>query len=515
MPAGILVKSSPVKGLNLRKPSIQLDAEEALYLDNLLPTSSGVELRAGYQEIVTGIGAPVITIAPYVGSDINDSKAFAFNSKGEIYDSSISTDKPEPLAVTEQIDGVWDYTNSQGGDENFLVMVSPRGGFWTYSKRTGLVRREITGDGEGKKFSGVFNWKDRIWLIESESSKAYYLESNAIQGAAKVFDFGGVMNSGGYLSYGSDWTFNAGKDIDDYLVLVTTAGEVIVYSGYDPTDAQTFQLKGVWYVGKTPYGNKCFTAFGGDLFIMSSLGVVAVSKLVNGGVANDYQVVSANIQPKLREIFSIYSNNYGWEMETVYNQNYLFLKCPVNSSGQFNHWIMNLQTGAWATISGVPMNCSSRVMDSVYFGTDDGKVCKAFVGDRDGTQRDGSGGEPVIGRFISGFDDYGSPTNLKAWQLARPVLVSTDAPSLSIKIITEYGEKMNDPLNPLPDSSGKSIWDLSHWDEAVFSGGIGTYSAWIGLAGLGYYGALAVAIKGKSSTQYISTHITANTGGVI
>lgn len=504
----------PVKGLNFRAPAISLDSQEALVLDNVLPQPSNGELRAGYVEHVVNIPGSVNYIASFVGNLFEDSRIFAFNDTGDVYDVTYETVTPEVVATTQQVDGMWDSTNSQGPVENFLILVSPAGGYWTYSKGEGFKQRTITGDGADKQFSAVFNWKDRVWLIEENSTNAYYLDIGAVEGPAHKFNFGPVMNQGGYLSFGSNWTFNAGYDIDDYLVLVTTAGEVIVYKGYDPTDIQTFQLQGVWYVGRTPRGNQSFTTFGGELYILSALGVVPVSKLVNGGVANDYQVVSAKIQPQLNAVFQDYKDNFGWEMETFYNRNFLMLKTPIKTSGKYSYWVMNVQTGAWGTISGMPMNCTTQVVDDIYFGTTDGKVCRAFVGDTDGASIDGNPGRPIKGTYMGGFNDYGDPTHLKIWQLARPVFLASDRPSVGVKIITEY-ESPLPATDAVSSSEAGGRFDVDAWNQCVWSGGTNTYTGWVGLNGMGYYGAAAIVFTGPSGTKYISSNATLTLGGVM
>ena len=248
---------------------------------------------------------------------------------------------------------------------------------------------------------------------------------------------------------------------------------------------------------------------------MSALGVVPVSKLVNGGVANDYQVVSAKIQPELTKVFSEYAGAFGWELETFYNRNFLMVKTPTKTSGKNSYWVMNVQTGAWGTISGMPMNCTSQVVDDIFFGTTDGRVCRAFVGDTDGASIDGTPGRPVIGTYMGGFNDYGIPTNLKTWQLARPVLLADDTPSVGASIVTEYEAALPAIDASVTGDGSGGRFDVNAWNQCVWAGGTNTYSAWVGLQGLGYYGAFAMRFTGPSGTQYISTNVTLTTGGVM
>ena len=516
MPQSLVAQlQPPVKGLNYRTPAIKLDPQEALTLDNLLPQPSSAELRAGYVEHVINIPGSVMTLISFIGNLAENNKVFAATDTGGIYDVTTPTDAPVPAVETGDADGVWDFANTQGGDENYVAMVSVDAGYWTYSTNAGFVKRTLTGAGAGKRFSAVFKWKDRLWFIEENSSHAYYLDIGAIEGPAHLYDFGPVMKQGGWLSYGSNWTFNAGYDIDDYLVLVSTSGEVIVYKGYDPTDVQTFQLQGVWFIGNTPKGNQAFTTFGGELYIFGAVGVVPVSKLVNGQVANDYQVVSAKIQPQLSKTFSTYAQDFGWELETFYNKNFLLVKTPVTTSGKYTFWVMNVQTGAWGTISGMPMNCTSQVVDDIYFGTTDGRVCRAFVGDTDGESYAGIPGRPIVGSYLGGFNDYDVPTYLKTWQLARPILLADDTPAIGAKILTEYEQLMPSVNSGVVGDGAGGRFNVDNWNQCVWSGGTNTYSAWIGLNGLGYYGALAISMTGPGGTQYIATNVTLTQGGVM
>jgi hypothetical protein len=504
----------PVKGLNLASPAIALDAQEALVLENILPQQSSGELRGGWREWVTGIPGGIKSIVSFAAKLPKDNKVFACNDKGGIYDVTVTTDKPVSVAETAQANGEWDYTNTSGLEDNFLCMVSPSGGYWTYSVGDGFKKREITGAGAGKRFSAIFNFKARIWFIEEESCKIYYLGVGAIWGEAKVFDLSSVINEGGYIAYGSDWTYNAGRDINDYLVLVTTRGEVVVYSGVNPDDATTFALTGVWYVGPIPYGNQCFTQYGGELFIMCSMGVVPVSKLVNGGVANEYEVSSYKINPPLNAKFNQLKNKFGWAMDMIYDQQFLLLQMPVNNSNQYHFYVMNSGTGAWGAITGIPMVCATQVSGQVFFGTSDGRVCLGFTGDTDDRKLDGLAGKSIIGRYIGGFNAYGNAAYLKTFQLARPVFISGVAPSVGVEMLTKYPFSTISVQSEDPKVEGGSF-NVNNFNECVWAGDSNTFSSWCGLNGMGYYGALAITFQGDAGTQYITTNVTLNVGGVM
>lgn len=512
----VTVMQPPVGGLNFRAPAISLDPREALVLDNFFPRGNHVELRPGYKVQCQNIPGEVKSLGAYVGPTEADNRVFAFTTGGGIYDVTFASDAPELVQETAQENGVWEIVNKPGIDQNFLVMVSPSGGYWTYDSVNGFVEREILIEGVAtdKRFAAVFHWKDRLWLIENGSTRAYYLGVGSIFGEATEYDFYPVMKRGGVLQYATNWTFNAGYDIGDYLVLVTSQGEVIVYSGYNPDSPETFSLTGVWFVGEVPAGRRSYTSFGGELFILSTLGVVPVSKLVNGQVANSYMTSSANIQPVLSAHFNRDRTSFGWELEVMFGEQYLLVKTPEDSFGRFTFYIMNFNTGAWATISAMPMACTAQLNTTFYFGTSDGQVCVGFTGDNDGTDAEGNVGASIVGRYQSGFQDFGASARLKTYHLARPVFVAEDAPSVAMSVMTRYEDGVSDVEAQFSGRRG-AFWDSDVWDASVWSGGSATYGAWLGLQGMSYLGALAMRLTGPAKTQYITTTLTLRQGGVM
>lgn len=512
----VLVMQPPVGGLNFRAPAIGLDPKEALVLDNFLPRGNFIELRPGYKVQCQNIPGEIKSLGAYVGPTEADNRVFAFTTGGGIYDVTFASDAPELVQETAQEDGVWEIVNKPGIDMNYLVMVSPSGGYWTYDSVDGFVEREMTIDGvvTDVRFAGIFHWKDRLWVIEEGSTRAYYLGVGAIFGEVFEYDFYSVMKRGGTLQYGTNWTFNAGQDIGDYLVLVTSQGEVIVYSGYNPDSPDTFSLTGVWFVGEVPAGRRSYTEFGGELFILSTLGVVPVSKLVNGQVANAFMTSSVNIQPTLSAHFNRDRTRFGWELEIMFGEQYLLVKTPKDSFGRYSFYTMNLNTGAWATMSKVPMNCVAQLNTAFYFGTVDGQLCLGFTGDNDGMDADGNEGASVIGRYQSGFQDFGAPARLKTYQLARPVFVAEATPSVAMSVSTKYEDGIPDVEAQFNGRNG-AFWDSDLWDACTWSGGASTYGAWLGLQGMSYFGALAMRLTGPAKTQYITTTVTLRQGGVM
>jgi hypothetical protein len=87
-------------------------------------------------------------------------------------------------------------------------------------------------------------FKNRMWFIQKDTLKAWYLPTSSIGGAAQVLDLSAVARLGGTLVSMAAWTIDAGYGVDDNLVFITDQGEVIVYRGTDPASASTWALIG-------------------------------------------------------------------------------------------------------------------------------------------------------------------------------------------------------------------------------------------------------------------------------
>jgi len=504
----------PVGGLNWRKPPIELDPREALHLENILPRPASGELRHGYKAYATNLGKPVMSIMSYRAAAHPDDKLFAVTSDGSVFDVTAGGDTFTKMETIGS-DGIVSHVNSTTTDKSYLCVVSPGGGYWTYEPTEGWTKQDLTGDGAGKSFSAIFKWKDRLWLIEDGSTKAYYLGVGAIKGDASMFDFSPILRRGGHLVYGANWTFDAGYDLSDYFVLVTTQGEVIVYEGTNPSEADTFQLKGVWNVGAVPEGSRSYTHFGGELMLMSSLGVVPMSRLVNGQVANEYDVASSKIQPVLEGVFSTYKRQFGWEMTTIYDQAFLLLKTPQTNTGSYVYYVMSTQTGAWATITNMPMSCTAVVDEKLFFGSPDGTVYQGFVEDTDGVGLDGSEGMAIVGRYLGGFQDFEKPGFNKKFTLCRPFFVSEGRPSVSLKIATQYSAMFPTVQAKKEPYANEALFDTDKWNQCQWTGGVNTYTYLSGVNGLGFYGALVMAFTGMAKTQFASATLMYQPGGVL
>ena len=512
--AQMAVLPAPTGGLNFRDPIAAMTPQDALVMTNLIPRQQGCELRKGWQiyaEPATLTGDAVESVFSYKAPSNDDDKVF-IAVDGNIYDVTDGGDPVLAVTATGSTDDSWWVTQFSTAADTFLLAVSPGAGYWTYSTTSGWLQRTVTGLPTSVRTVTV--WKRRVWFTCLEDSNVYYMAGvDAVTGTATSFPMGSILRNGGYVSALINWTMDAGLSIDDYLVAVGTEGDVAVWEGTDPTSAATFQIKGVWYVGPVPRHGVYFTPFGGDVMIVSELGLVPMSRLTSGQYSQDQQIGPASkIQSVFAPLVRKLINNKYFDVFVVPGSEVLVIKLPADG-GTYRQFAMNVTTGAWCQFVGIPMRSAAVIGGQLYFGTVDGFTCKGLYGDRDGADILGAGGNYVEGDMQTSFQNFGTPAQLKKFGMVRPVFIATAAPAVKLQINTQF---LLSPVggSPFFNDSDNGVWDLSAWNSASWVGQ-NTYQSWYGTTGLGYYGSLRMKVRGLPATVFTSAHMMTELGGVM
>jgi len=128
-------------------------------------------------------------------------------------------------------------------------------------------------------FINVNLFKNRLYFTQKDTLNCWYLDPDSIGGVAKPLRFGGIARNAGYLQAMGTWTLDAGQGADDYAVFITSMGEIIVYNGTDPDNADTWALKGVWQIGQT-FSRRCFFQVVWRPFIIDSRRFSAIMQVL-------------------------------------------------------------------------------------------------------------------------------------------------------------------------------------------------------------------------------------------
>jgi hypothetical protein len=317
------------------------------------------------------------------------------------------------------------------------------------------------------------------------------------------------------------WTYDGGAGIDDSLVAISAGGDVVIYQGTDPASASTFALKGVWSVGAVPEGRRFATASGGELLILSALGLVPISVLTRGATTYDpANSLTRAIAPLFGRLFASYGAYRGWSVQTHPTANGLLVVVPVSDAGDSQQLFFSFATKGWYVWRDLPILCAATWSRELYFGTGDGRVCvqRGYVDD---VQLDDSSDfDPVEYSGLTAFWNGGNARN-KQVQLIRPVLDS-DVGLPVCQTTAKYDYDTVEPTAPtdtteltLPEGHDSSedgdANALAVYRFNVISGGVtasipsdygltvvdGSGAASIGIGQIG--GALALANTGVSS----------------
>lgn len=476
---------APVGGWNARDAISNMPELDAVQLDNFFPSTYDVMLRKGSSAQATGITGTVETLAAY--NSQTTSYLFAANTT-DIYDAT-STGAVGAPVVTGQSSGRWQHVNfGVPGGANWLLMVNGVDDMQGFDGATWMaINSGSTPAITGVPTSSIIHinvFKRRIWLIEKESTKAWYLPTDSIAGAASSFDVGPLFTMGGYLMAMGTWTLDAGEGSDDHAVFISSKGQIAVYKGTDPSSPTTFALIGVYNLG-SPIGRRCFIKFGGDLLLITRDGAFPLSKALQSDRLDVTSAVTNKIHQALSDAASLYFGLFGWQLQSFPDANMLILNVP-KSSTESVQFVMNTITGSWCQFTGWNAACWEIFNDEIYFGTD-GAVNKAWTGYLDGAV-------PIVGEVITAFSYFGTASMLKRWTMVRPTLTFDSIPSLTMGLNIDFDTST--PVGTPSFSIFPGLWDAGLWDVAIWSGGTNVQRGWQTVYGLGYAAALHMKATG-------------------
>jgi hypothetical protein len=347
-------------------------------------------------------------------------------------------------------------------------------------------------------------FKNRVWLVENGSLKAWYLPINSIGGAATALDMTSLVQLGGYIMAGMTWTLDAGYGVDDYLAFITSNGEVVVWRLTDPTTPSGISMTGIWQIG-APIGRRCWIKYGGDLLLITQDGVMPMSGSLQSSRLDPRVSITNKIQYAVSQAVSSYGANFGWSLLYYPKENQLILNVPI-ATGQEQQYVMNTITKSWCNFTGWSANCWEIWKDDPYFGGD-GYVAQAWQGTVDDTSN-------INGFALQSFQNYGSATQ-KQCKMIRYHLLSNGTPAIFGNVNVDYNlADQNAQLTFSPSQYG--TWDNALWDSSYWGGGLSPTADWQGTTGIGYSFAptLNTATQGIE-LQWVATDLVFEAGGVL
>lgn len=548
-----VILPAPLGGINTLESPMNLSVNDCLQMINFTPKEYGLQVRKGFDKHTTaafgGVSAGVRTIIPFEGSTEagSDDKLFAATLEG-VYDVSSATPSLAQAWTTKSGNAGYCHTTTMTtlankyqiicDEVNGLYIYAPSGTAWVKVTRgaanyptSGCIQENasVTVQCDPTKFIYTTVWKNRLWFVEKDSTRAWYLPDKQIATGtspdARVVDFGNKFRSGGFLTTLHNFTVDAGSGIDDYLVGISSTGDVVVYQGTDPTDPAKFSIVGVWKIGKVPVGRRYAAEVGGDLYILCSYGIVSLAQLMKGvdpGVTPAY--ITGKITNLVRKDLNTLINTRGWQLINHSADGVLIMSVPVQNvlSGTYGQYIMSVSTRAWGQWTGVPMDCMAVYKDTLYFGTverDSGSKGEVYTltGTQDESGRADVDVSDISAFLLTSYSSADSPGRYKRVQFAVPQFLAVSSPIYDVSARYDFDlDNYIASLSGVIPTPSFPIWDTSDWSTAVWGeGSLAAYNSIAGTSGMGRFMALALTVKAAYDATFVGFTAMYDSGGAL
>jgi hypothetical protein len=478
---------------------LTMQPTDATILRNFLTQPYGCEVRKGYVRHATGLGFPVETLIEHINAQsATPDKLFAFAGP-QMFDVTDPGDQVRTPVLTGLSNARWYHIGvANASGYNVAAYNGADDGIWIHDN--GTISRislavnpvaptadEIAGVDPKKLIGGCLHQK-RMWLIQKESAKAWYLAPEAITGQAYEFDFGSVFTRGGRLVMLASWTRDSGVGPDDLFVAISSVGEIAIYSGTDPSSASTWQLKGVFYTG-SPLSRRAVTTVAGDLLVLTQYGLLSMNAAMNTSdftSASSDSYLSNKIQYLVSVLASELQGEFGWDLVGWPDTNLILVNVPL--VGQAGQLVQSTITKGWSQWDNMDAECWCVVGHKLFFGGFDGSVYRAWEGYTDGAiQSDAdtiTKGTPIVAQLQTAFNYYGALTTVKHAKMARPVFMNSSKVPYRIRANPDFDYTE-------PQASGatlkpaEALWNRDKWNAAEWSGGVQTQKLWTFVSGIG------------------------------
>jgi hypothetical protein len=368
---------------------------------------------------------------------------------------------------------------------------------------------------DSSKFADVVVFKRRLWFVEKDSTRAWYLDTDSIQGTASLFDLGEVFPRGGYLADIGTWTVDTGTGINDNLVFVSSEGDIALFGGIDPD--QDFNLIGVYQIG-APINRRSVHKRAGDLLIATKEGIVSMASVMAEQSELEARTITDLIKPLLSLITNVenLSNRLDWMLDV--NDRYeMLIYNTRDAQGTPIQYCMNTTTKAWTRYLDIDARCWGELEGEPYFGGP-GYVGRFWIGATDGVNIEAtSPGVIIQAQAIQAFGYFNSSGQQKHFRMARPMLRAGSEPSVAVAMLVDYnGVNPTYAPDPTPLGYGFAVWDKTLWDESLWGQNAIPFLRWFNVGSIGMAGAIAISIKSNTMrTVWIATDLVMESGGVL
>lgn len=494
---------APVGGWNARDALAAMPVTDAETLDNLFPRPDRIDSRGGSSIWATGMTGNVDTVMEWRGP--SSAKMLSVDSTGHLYDTSTAG------AVGAAIVAGLSSTPFQSA-----MFTTPGGSFLVFANGVDPVQNydgaaltvpTITGVTASTLFSPNV-YAGRLFFPVKNTLKVAYLPLNSIAGAAGVLDFGSLCKRGGFMVAMGTWTADGGDGgSDDLAVFMTSEGEVLIYTGTDPTTAGSFQKVGIFQCGK-PLGKRPLLKYGADLVMILEDGTYPVSSLIKQGVTQASLALSDKIRVAFGDAAKSFGSVFGWQATYYPLLQRMIVNVPQNTTGTtYVQFVMSSLTQSWCRYRSWNARSWVQFNSLPYFGDASGRVWKAETGGTDNAV-------PITVSCRQAYSNLGVPGRTKHVLMARPRLQVTTIRS-NIILDADIDYQNNPVVSVAPLSFPIGMWDVSLWNACYWSVGQRTLGDWQTLGVVGTVIAPRFAAQLNGPMSWFGTDLVAEPGAIL
>lgn len=348
MSLGSFFIQAPIDGLNLRDAPYAVSPTEAIQLDNYLVFDWGIRETGAFTSLTHPAAGTIGQLVFFKNQNATPTQLICVANK--VYSTTSATwGSPTNLtgALTITSDA-WRYAFWK--KRIFLVNATNVGLIYDIAGAT-LAADTWTGLTTDNA-SQVFSFKQRLYYIEKASTSMWYGPESSVSGALTEYDVEEFLEDYGTLVFGTSWSVNQGNYNEQLLILVSSAGEVLIYSGDSPV-ADNWQL--VTRVSiPVPIGNQAFIRLGQDVLICTTRGVVSLAAVVAGRADQEKYF---NVSGKIADQFGVVVN-----VPPIKDPRRPFIYF-ASSAAQYIY-VLNFERGAWSRID---TNISSGTISAMSY----------------------------------------------------------------------------------------------------------------------------------------------------
>ena len=507
--ARVKTTPAPVLGWNAKDPLQDMKAGYATILENWFPQAGYCELRKGYASHATDVGAAAVeSLFPY---DSGGTQVLLAAGAGDIYDATATGSATNLNSGTAFSDDLWQGVNFYG--VAILVNGSSNDKAQSYDGSTlassGLAFLATAGNSGFDSANMIYVWhsKERLFMVENNTANFWYGTVKGITGSIMAkYELGAVHRDGGNLVCGGTFTVDGGQGPDDYVAFFFENGDVLVYQGTNPGDADNWSIVGRFKIGR-PIGRIPLVQIGPDLIAITTDGYMPVRQFMTSGRTQKNLAVSDNIAPAVSKVVKDFGTLQGWSLTLYPDANMLIANVPTVAGAQSRQHVMNTLTGAWCKFTGINANCWAVLGSSIYFGGGSGAVYQFNTTNADAGDRIEADAQTAYKYYLN--EQQAEYVLYRAWlQADNPVNVQM---GLGVDFMDAIVTSEQSSV-----ASGGEQFDVAMFDTSFFAGGLTAQDDWQTAGEIGY----AAAIRLKTSTdahnvRWFANSVAYKPGGVV